>query len=73
MQYKIKAQYQEYIVHQGPLNTYFPQYWKQFIQTKATVAQIANRSNQPRRGNEIRHDRRIPHNTPYNNYLLRST
>ena len=57
------------IVHQGPLNTYFLQYWKQFIQTKATVTEIANRFNWPKRGNEHRHDWRIPHNTPYNNYF----
>ena len=55
------------IVHQVPLNTYILQYWKQFIQTKATVTEIANRFNWPQRGNEHRHDWRIPHNTLYNN------
>ena len=57
------------IVHQGPLNTYFLQYWKRFIQTKATVTEIANRFNWPQRGNEHRHDWQIPHNTPYNKYF----
>ena len=32
-----KTEYQEYTVYQGLLNTYFLQYLKQFIQTKATV------------------------------------
>ena len=59
MQYKTKAQYQ------GSLNTYFLQYWKQFIQPKATVTEIANRFNRHQQGNENRHDWRIPHNTPY--------
>ena len=49
------------------MNTYFLQYWKQFIQTKATVTEIANPLNQPQQGNENRHDWRISHNTPYNN------
>ena len=52
MQHKTKTRYQEYIVHQGPLNTYFPQYWKQFIQTKATATEIANRLNQSQQGME---------------------
>ena len=69
MQYKTKKQYQEYIVHEGPLNTYFLKYWKQFIQTKATVTDIPNRFNQHQLGNENTHDWRIPHNTPYNNYF----
>ena len=34
----------------------------------STVAEIANLFNRPQRGNENRHDWRIPHNTPYNNY-----
>ena len=37
MQYETKTEYQEYAIYQGPLNTYFLQYLKQFIQTKATV------------------------------------
>ena len=37
MQYKTKTQYQEYTAYESPLNAYFLQYWKQFIQTKATV------------------------------------
>ena len=37
MQYKTKTEYQEYTVYQGTLNTYFLQYLKQFIQTKAMV------------------------------------
>ena len=68
-QYKAKTQYQEYIAHQSPLNTYFLQYYKQFIQTKATVTEIANSFNRPQQGNENRHDRWIPHNTTYNNYF----
>ena len=50
MQFKTKTQYQEYIVHQCPLNTYFLQYWKQFIQTKATVTEKGNRFNRPQPG-----------------------
>ena len=64
MQYKTKTQCQ------GSLNTYFLQYWKQFIQPKATVTEIANRFNLHQQGNENRHDWRIPHNTPYNNYFI---
>ena len=37
MLYKAKTEYQEYTAYQGPLKTYFQQYLKQFIQTKATV------------------------------------
>ena len=36
----VQTQYQECTIHQGPLNTYYLyllQYWKQFIQKKATV------------------------------------
>ena len=69
MQYKTKTQYQEYHVHQGPLNTYFLRYWKQFIQTKAPVTEIAYCFNRTQRGNENRHDWRIPHNSPNNNYF----
>ena len=39
MQYKTKTQYQKYILHQHPLKTHILQYWKQFIQTKATVTE----------------------------------
>ena len=55
--------------HQGPLNTYFLQHWKQFIQTKAIVTETAKRFNRLHRGNENRHDWQIPHNTPYDNYF----
>ena len=48
----VQTQYQEYTVHQGPLNTcflYLLQCWKQFIQKKTTVEQqiVNNRFNQP--------------------------
>ena len=67
MLYKTKTEYQEYIVHQGPLNTYFLQIL--FIQIKATVTEIASSFNRPQHSNENRHDWRIPHNAPYNDYF----
>ena len=53
MQYKTKTQYQKYILHQHPLKTHILQYWKQFIQTKATVTGIVNNFNRPQWRNAL--------------------
>ena len=45
MKYKTKTQ--------GPLNTHFLQYSKQFIQTKGTVTETVDCFNQPQRGNAL--------------------
>ena len=53
MQYKTETQYQECNVHQGPLNTNFLQYWKQFIQKKSTVTEIVKCFNRPQQGDAL--------------------